>query len=243
MTKLNQILAIEKGAKNGGNAALTGAYHLLQKTALLTGLSRTYQARDDEGERLPGENTIVQVSADAVIRATAKALTRMWDVAATKDWTNTRAKADVIVDGSVLLSEVPVTYLLYLEKQLTDYITFLRKMPILDPSEIWTFDEATGNYRTAGTETTRTKKVPRNHIKAEATDRHPAQVEMYSEDVLVGYWNTVRFSGALPAARVNDMVDRATQLRDAVKMAREHANTIDVVDQHVAEKVLGFILQ
>ena len=48
-------------------------------------------------------------------------------------------------------------------------------------------------------QTLRTKKVPRNHVKAEATEKHPAQVEVYYEDVAVGYWTTVKFSGALPA--------------------------------------------
>lgn len=48
-------------------------------------------------------------------------------------------------------------------------------------------------------------QVPRNHVKAEATDKHPAQVEVYHEDVPVGYWTTVKFSGALPARRVNEL--------------------------------------
>jgi hypothetical protein len=35
-------------------------------------------------------------------------------------------------------------------------------------------------------------------VKAEATEKHPAQVEVYHEDVVVGQWKTVKFSGALP---------------------------------------------
>ena len=41
------------------------------------------------------------------------------------------------------------------------------------------------------------KTVPRNHNKDEATKKHPAQVEMDTEDVRVGTWKTT-FSGALP---------------------------------------------
>lgn len=69
--------------------------------------------------------------------------------------------------------------------------------------------------------TVRTKKVPRNHVKAEATDKHPAQVDVYYEDVPVGYWTTVKFSGALPARRVNELLDRVEKLQQAVKFARE----------------------
>ncbi len=41
----------------------------------------------------------------------------------------------------------------------------------------------------------------RVQVKAEATDKHPAQAELYCEDMPIGYWTTVKFSGALPACR------------------------------------------
>ena len=188
-TKLNQILAVEKGAKSAGSSALTGAYHLIQKSQLLAGLSRTYRPRDDEGEQLPPEFTNVQVTADAVLTDAVRALTRMWDVTATKDWANTRAQADVVVDGDVLLDGVPVTYLLYLEKQLADFITFLRKLPTLDPAEVWTFDEASGAYRTVGIQKFKNDRslsdeeietivrwVDQGAPKGDAKDKPPAKV-------------------------------------------------------------------
>ena len=57
VTKLNQIIAIEKGVKADAAGALTRAYHDLQKGALLSGIARSYQPRDDEGEQLPPEST------------------------------------------------------------------------------------------------------------------------------------------------------------------------------------------
>jgi len=51
MAKLNQIIAVEKSIKSKSYAALTEAHHQLQKSALLSGLSRTYRPKDDEGER------------------------------------------------------------------------------------------------------------------------------------------------------------------------------------------------
>jgi hypothetical protein len=92
-------------------------------------------------------------------------------------------------------------------------------------------------------QTLRTKKTPRNHVKAEATDKHPAQVEVYYEDVTVGYWRTVKFSGALPAQRVNEMLARVERLQDAVKFAREEANNMEVTDQKVGERLLQFIFR
>ena len=73
----------------------------------------------------------------------------------------------------MLLSDVPVTYLLFLEKQLVDLHTFVRKLPVLDASETWAFDASADCWATEAIQTVRTKKIPRNHVKAEATEHHP----------------------------------------------------------------------
>ncbi|GAA4201207.1 DUF7873 family protein [Actinocatenispora rupis] len=241
MAKLNQIIAVEKGVKSRSFAELTASHHALQKQAALSGISRTYQPKDEEGERLPPESTRVQVKADDVIRETVRILTRLFDVTATKDWANCTARADVTVDGRTILSDVPVTYLLFLEKQLVDLHTFVRKLPVLDAAESWTYDASADSFATEPVQTLRTRKVPRNHVKAEATEKHPAQVEVYHEDVTVGYWRTVKFSGALPASRINELVDRVEKLQAAVKFAREDANGTEVEDRKVGERVLGYL--
>ncbi|MET9509361.1 hypothetical protein ABZX62_12900 [Streptomyces flavidovirens] len=241
MAKLNQIIAVEKGVKSKAQQDLAAAQHNLQKPALLAGISRTYQAKDEEGEQLPPESTRVQVRAEDVLRETAKTLTRLFDVTATKDWANCTARADVTVDGRVLVSEAPVSYLLFLEKQLADINAFVRKLPVLDASEAWTLDPSTDDWKTDPVRTLRTKKVPRNHVKAEATDKHPAQVDVYYEDIPVGYWTTVKFSGALTARRVNELLERVEKLQQAVKFAREEANGAEVVDQRVGDAVFGYL--
>ncbi|RCG31660.1 hypothetical protein DQ384_08885 [Sphaerisporangium album] len=242
MTKLNQILAVEKGVKSDVQRKVTDAYHTIQKAPLLSGISRTYQPIDDEGEQLPPESTKVQVQADQVLRDVAATLTRLFDITATKDIANCSAKADVKVDGTVLLENVPVTYLLFLEKQLVDLHTLISKLPTLDPSETWTLDENTDTWRTEPVKTTRTKKVPRNHVLAEATDKHPAQVQVYNEDVVVGYWTKTAFSGALPQRRINELLTRLQKLQDAVKYAREEANGIQVDDQRIGDAVFRYLL-
>ncbi|WP_019009145.1 hypothetical protein [Deinococcus aquatilis] len=243
MPKLNQIIAVEKSVKSRAFQELTEAHHALQKPALLSGISRTYRPKDEEGETLPPESTRVQAKAEEIIRQTAQIMGNLFDVTATKDWANNEAKADVVIGERVLLRQVPVTYLLFLEKQLTDLHTFIRKLPVLDASESWTFDPSTDTYATDPVQTVRTKKIPRNHVKAEATDKHPAQVEVYYEDVTVGYWRTLKFSGALPAVRVNDLLTRVQKLQQAVKFAREEANSVEVTDRKVGEQVFAYLLE
>jgi len=220
---------------------LTEAHHVLQKPAQLAGIARTYRPKDEEGEQFPPEATRVQVKGDGIIRRTLEILTELFDVTATKDWANIHAHADVALDGQVLIKDAPVSYLLFLEKQLVDLHTFVKKLPVLDASESWTFDASADSYATEPMQTVRTKKIPRNHVKAEATDKHPAQVEVYYEDVVVGYWRTVKFSGALPAQRVNELLTRVERLQQAVKYAREEANNTEVTEQKVGAQLLGYL--
>lgn len=242
MAKLCQIVAVEKGVKSKSFADLTEAHHALQKPALLAGISRTYQPKDEEGDTFPPESTKVQVRAEDVIERTAANLTRLFDVTATKEWANCAARADVkLSDGTVLVHAAPVTYLLFLEKQLVDLATFVKKLPVLDAAESWEQDPVSNAWRTPAVQTNRSKKVYRNHVKAEATNQHPAQVEVYTEDVTAGHWTTVKFSGALPASRVKQLAERVEVLHHAVKFAREEANGAEVTDRLVGEAVFGYL--
>ncbi len=241
MAKLNQIIAVEKGIKSRSFQELTEAHQQLQKLAVLSGISRTYRPKDEEGETMPPESTRVQIKSEEVIRTTVESLTKLFDITATKDWTNVKARADLVVDGVTLLSQVPITYILFLEKQLTDMHTFIKKLPVLDASETWVFDSAADCWATEPVQTLRTKKVPRNHVKAEATEKHPAQVDVYYEDVTVGFWRTVKFSGALQAKRVNELLERVEKLQQAVKFAREEANNTEAEDQKVGERFFNYL--
>lgn len=241
-TNLHQVVALEKGVKAETNAAITAAYHIIQKKEPFAGIARTYIPKDDAGDQLPPESTKVQVrSADLLAGEVRQAWTRLLDLVAAKDTTNSLAKADIKVGETVLVAGVPVTYLLWLEKQLVDLHTLVSKLPVLPQDFDWTIN-ANGDYATPVVQTVKTKKVPKNHVKAEATDKHPAQVEMYYEDVTVGTWSTVKFSGAMPAARQRELLARVTELQEAVKIAREEANNTAVVDKPVGAALFDFLL-
>jgi hypothetical protein len=168
-------------------------------------------------------------------------LARLFDLTATKDFANCEAKADVTVDGEKLLEQVPATHLLFLEKQLTELEAFIRRLPTLDQAEHWDRDQAQGLWATRPVETVRTRKVPKNHVLSEATKEHPAQVQVYNEDVPEGRWTLVKFSGALPVPRVQEFLGRVRTLQAAVKTAREEANMHQVTDRKVGEAVFGYL--
>jgi hypothetical protein len=240
--RLSQVIAVEKSVKNDSNNKITAAYHELQKPALFAGLSRTYQPKDDEGERFPSESQKVQRKVSDLLKFTGDVMSNYWDCTLTKDDANCSARASVEVDGHVVVSNAPVTFLLFLEKQLTDLATMVKKLPVLDSGESWEHDAAADAYATSPTQTVKTKKVPKAFIKVPATKEHPAQVDAYTEDVVVGTWTTVKFSGALPQSKITEVLSRIDKLQRAVKMAREEANTITAEQKHVGGAVFKFIL-
>jgi hypothetical protein len=241
MGRLNQIIAIQASKKSHAKEALTEAYQLLQKSDLLSGISRSYKPKDELGDSLPAESKLVQIRVQDVFSRVTKSLVEMFDVVATQDWSNCVAKADVVVSGQVIMKDVPVTHLLFLEKQLVDLHTFVEKLPVLDSAERWSFDASQDCFASEPYQSLRTKKVPKTHLKYEATKEHPAQVEMYMEDVTVGTWTAVKYSGAIPAARRNAMLERVRALQDAVKSAREEANNHEVEMKKVGKPFLDFI--
>ena len=76
-------------------------------------------------------------------------LVELFDVTAQKDWANCSAKADVAIGDTIIVADVPVTYLLFLEKQLVSLQTLLGKTPTLDAAEDWTYDTAAGVFSVA----------------------------------------------------------------------------------------------
>ena len=243
MPKLNQIVAIEKSVKSRVYGDFTELHKASQKADLFTGFSKNYRKRDEEGEDYPPEHKRVQLEAGETLIQVAKLLTELFDVTATKDFANCTAFADVVVDGQTIIAQAPVPFLLFLEKQLTDLHTFVDKMPTLDPADDWLGDPNSGLYKTVSIATQRTKKVQRPIVMYEATEKHPAQTQLITEDVVVGYWDTVKQSGALPIPRKRELLDRIEKLSQAVKFAREQANDSEAPDKSVGGALFGYLFR
>ncbi|MEZ4364059.1 MAG: hypothetical protein R3B48_28055 [Kofleriaceae bacterium] len=241
MAKLNQVLAIEKGIKTRVYGEFTELHQATQKPALMNGFHKAYQPRDEDGETYPPESQKVQHSATDVLERVASALTELFDITATKDFANCTARANVVVDGRPLLADVPATYLLFLEKQLVDLHTFIAKMAELDAGSDWSVDPGTGLFKTEPSMTQRTKKVQRPIVLYDATEHHPAQTQLITEDVIAGQWVTIKYSGAIPAPRKKQLLARIDKLAAAVKFAREEANAIETTDKQLGREVFNYL--
>lgn len=243
VTALNQLIALRKGVQSSTHAVLTKLHHNSQKIDLITGLTRTHRKIRDDDPDLPGEGKRVQLRASEALLEVRDALIRSWDVTAAVDWTNCVARANVVVGDVTLIEDAPATYLLWLEKQLVDLTTFVTRLPVLDPTETWHWDNNADAWASETATTTRTKKEPRNHVLSPATDRHPAQVQVFTEDVVVGYWDTIKLSGAIDGARKKQLLARLADLSAAVKVAREQANMTEAIDPKPAAGVFAWLLR
>lgn len=243
MHKLNQIVAIEKSAQARADSDLTKLHHDAQKAQLFSGFAKTYRPKDEEGEKYPSEQLKVQLLAGDVLQRAAERFTEWLDVTATKDYANQHASADVIVNGEILISKVPVSFLLWLEKRLQEIRTFIDKLPVLDEADDWALDTSTGLYKTVPNTAHRTKKTQTPVVAHPATVEHPAQVVIMTEDIVVGYWDTVKHSGAIPAARKKVLLNRVEEVQKAVKVAREAANMTDAPEQRIGKALFDYLLQ
>ena len=242
MPKLNQVIAIEKGVKSRVYGRLTELHKQAQKADPYNGFSKTFRKKDEEGEDYPPERKKVQLIARDVLKEVAQLQTELFDVTATKDMANCEARADVVVDGQVIIPQAPVTYLLFLEKQVTDIRTFVSKMPTLDESEDWNPDPNSHLFRTQKSSTHKTRKEQRPIVLYDATEHHPAQTQLITEDVIVGWWETIKHSGAIPVPRKQDILERVDKLLKAIKFAREEeANAADAPEKKVGEAVFGYL--
>lgn len=251
MPKLCETIAILKGVKSRSYALITDHDKLCQKPALFNGMSKTYEPlNEDDPDRPDGETALVQQRVDDIASDMSSLLIELFDCTAMQEYGNTEARADLVVDDVVLLSDVPATFLLFLEKQLNDLHTAVNRMPTLQPEYEWKWDEGRSCFVSDTVRKVRTKKTPRvvmtTTTKTTAKDgsvMEQQQGQVVQEDLPVGYWSTTYFSNAWPIAERKRLAARVLKLQRAVKQARERANGTVVESVKVGGKLLDWIFK
>lgn len=243
MTQLHQILAVVSGRKAEAERNITSLYKLLQSNrAQFDGHHRTYRPATEDGAQYPDEALKVRFTVPQIIRTVQPSLAAWYDAVATQECSNQSALADVVVDGAVVLPDVPVTLLLFLEKRLVDLASFIRKMPVLDSTEDWKLsDNVTDCYESEPFGTAKEIKTLKPVVMYEATTEHPAQVKEVNEVKVAGTWTNKKFTGAISEITRDEMLQRCNSLLEAVKVAREFANSTEITDHKCGQKVLEYI--
>lgn len=247
--QLHELLAVEGDAMRQMELIVKEAETTFgKKTNLFEGHNRAV-TMFDEGR--VGENVSEDVPvSETVMSKLAYAMNpikRVWGITLQKDASNQNATADLIVNGVTLGENLPATWLLMMEKRLASLRDLMKGIPTLPAGVVWVEDSAQGEgiFRTsAPTVAMKTEKTINHKILVNATDKHPAQIEKWTEDVPVGRIEKTQYSGMISPAKKAAMIDRLETLIRAVKQARERANcvTIDTSRDGVVNKIGDFLL-
>lgn len=242
MGKLHELLAVEGDLKGKAQHVLSQVKGLFTNGASkLIGKNRTYRQTLEGSDRQPNEVTPIATTVTAELKTVQAAMIQWIDASIQKEVTNELTKADVVIGGEKLFSDLPAPALLNLESKLAEIRSIYEAIPTNDQSEKWNFDDQNGYFVSDPRVTYSTRKVPKAFVAYEATKEHPAQVQMFTEDQQVGEWTTIITSGMLPPTEKAARLDRLDKLILAVKQARQRANDRDVIDVHVGDILFNFI--
>jgi len=127
-------------------------------------------------------------------------------------------------------------------KRLRDLIL---SVPTLEPKEKWikTKDNKPALYISDKKSRIKTKKVETFQTVAEATDKHPAQVEKVFNDVIAGRWETILLSGKIRPSTKSQMLKKVDNLSGVFQNAREAANNATVKDLKMGKMICDYVME
>lgn len=245
MTMLHEIIALE------GDRQETAKQISTETITTFTKRAEHFRAEDKKltmiDEKRKNENN---TSTGEVVTTVAEKLDHYWqniakaiDVTATKDFANTVAQADIIIDGKTIIPNLPAIVLLSLETTLGKLRAVYNAIPTLDPSILWHQDPSSARYiyRADPVKTIKTEKNLEVVTLTKATKEHPETVTTINRDMPVGTYETTRFSGMISPKEKARALKNISILYSAVKQARQRANTHEVKPVHISSAIMDFI--
>lgn len=246
-TKLYEVISIDKDLKTATLQILAETEHTFSaKTQHFDGYVKTYHPFvEEDTNQVPTERDEIVTTIDKKLNYTFNKLINHLDVSFKKEQANQRAMADIVIDGKIVASDVPATYLLSLENLFTPIRKILMAIPTLQPGILWEKDKnlGPGIYKSKhNIETLKTSKTFMSKILVEPTKEHPAQIEKWAEAVPIGKYITESMSGRYSSADKAEILKRFDKFCVAVKQARQRANAVDVTDKKIGEKLTNYLL-
>jgi hypothetical protein len=246
--QLHEVLAVEQDLKNAAKKVIEeGRKSFKEKPHLFTAGQRKLSMFDED--RKNEEEAAFQYSEltstvnqkiDYIKDFVVKAL----DATMQKEVTNQNARADIEIDGDSLVNNVPATMLLTLEKEMIQIRNLYEAIPTLQNGMKWVKDESAGKdiWKMGIPEiTNKTEKKLKYQILVPATKEHPAQVEKWNVDEVVGRYEKTLASGMITSARKAVLLGRIDGLIRAIKKARTRANKEEVKKVSVGKVLFDYI--
>jgi hypothetical protein len=246
--KLHEILAVEGDLDATAKKMIDEAVTTFSKKPdhFQEALRELHMFDDGRQDENTSESKAMVTTVGDKLAYVRRHIIKYYDTFAKKEATNQVAVADVVVDGTALLTGIPATLLLGLESKLKALRVMYEAIPTLQPGIDWEADSTRpdGVYRgKIPEERMRTEKVIQHKVLYEATKEHPAQIEKWSADVAIGRITVKHWSGMISPAQKSELLGRIDTLARAVKKARQRANSTEIVDMSIGSAVFDFIHQ
>ncbi len=246
--KLHAVLAVEPDIEAAAKKIMKETVEtFVKRTEHFGGYTRVLKFYDEKRQHEAAAATEIKELTTTVperLDYQSGFISRWIDAAAQKEATNQIAKADIIVDGKTIAFDVPATLLLNLEHKLKAIRDTFKVIPTLRPGIKWVEDNQKGKgiYRAENPEKThKTEKIIEYTEIAKATIEHPAQVEKLTVDKPVGDYEREVWSGMMSSADKAELLKRTDRLIQAVKMARQRANDIEVQSIEIASAIFDYL--
>ncbi|MEM7037245.1 MAG: hypothetical protein AAF570_09720 [Bacteroidota bacterium] len=241
--QLHRLLAVETERRNTASRIIDETITTFaKKDHHFDGQNRLYVPSEEGGEEFPPENREIVTSVKEKLDHAVSLVVKGINAHISKEETNASGAAHAMLDvDGTKFGKLSATSLLALEGHLKGIRKLYLNIPTLDPVRKWTFDPTNGRYESGPEVKFRSVKRPKVVVKYEATKEHPAQTELFSEDVRVGKWETLHLSGKLTPTDKSRLLARIDQLISAVKVARAEANMAEVAQSEVGNKLFDFI--
>jgi len=249
MSQLHELLPAEKAAQQANQKIREETLNTFsKKDEHFAGWIKKYAPFDEDAKQeAKEERKELVTTVHAKLEYAMKAFATFMDAKLQREATNQVAKADVLLsDGTPLVKDAPVTFLLGMEDLLKEWRAVLDAIGTLPPGIKWEKDTAAGPniYRTVYPEETfRTKKTTKHTILVQPTKEHPAQIDKWTEDVPCGKFIVTKWSGLLSPAEKSVLLGRIDELILAFTQARQRANQTDVIIRREADAVVRYLLE
>jgi len=250
MGKLHELLAAKKDIKNKANKLINETRETFSKRHdHFAGMVKRYEAFNEDSkfqEEELSESKELVTTVPAKLEYFLKHMTEAINIDFQNDLTNRNAKSDIIVNGELIVADVPAVTLLALEEHLVNLRNVFDVIPTLEPGIKWEPAPEMGEnvYKTANEDVKiRTKKMNIYKETAKATDKHPAQIVTEVQDVPIGKYIETKYSGRISPAEKAKLMDRLEKLTISVKKARSRANEESLADGELATKLFDYLLK
>ena len=242
--KLHEVLAAEDTVTKAAEKIIAETNEKFNKhTEFFTGSTRTLQRLTQTPEDIALEQSNrrgknLPTTVPTTVQYLFEYVGKLLDLKLRKHTTNQLAKADIVLNGKTIAADVPVDFLLDLEKMIPQWREMFNKMPTLDPSREWVTQQKHVWKTKDPVVSAQTEKIAYPVVLAQATDKHPAQVKEATKDVVVGTFSDLTFSGAATSQQKADVLALCDRLYVAVKEARMRANSTEVAGTIGAHKAI-----